>query len=252
MRRALLTGAAAIALLVAGGTRHASHAVLGVGDICANCATEFSQIMSWAKQASDMAQQLQKAEAQVQQGRMMYQAVTHVTDLGSAVSALGMLGVRNPLPINPYALQGLLNGQGGAQGMLANLGGLYTGARASNSTYRLPDASSWIGGLINRQADAIAGTQAAALQIHQAAAERSDLIVALQARIATAATPAEREALTARLVAEQNQVAGLAVQATAVQTFGQQQALAFEQAQRERMHQGIDAVLAQAKARGIF
>ena len=79
------------------------------------------------QQVTQLTQQLAVMQQQYQQLVMTYQALTRVTDLGSAVSALNMMGIRNPLPINPYAAQSLLNGTGGASGMLNSLSGLYTG-----------------------------------------------------------------------------------------------------------------------------
>ena len=262
MKRILLTGVAALAITIGAGTRHAAKAVLGVGDItfCTNCASEFSQIASWGKQAADMARQAQQGVemisqgyTRVQQAQAAYYAITHVSDLGTAVGALGALGIQNPLPINPFALQSLLNGSGGVQGGVSSLASLYTGNLNANRVYAPPDALGWVAQQINRQAGGIAGTQAVALQLHQSAAERTPLIAALQARISAGeTTPAEREGLTNRLLAEQTYVQNQAVQA---QALGAQASLLVanqEQRQVEHLQGSIEAVMSDARGRGYW
>lgn len=212
-------------------------------------ATEATQVASWAKQVADMARQLQQMQAQYQQLVMTYNALTRVTDLGSAVSALNMLGIQNPLPVNPYAAQSLLSGRGGAQGMIGSLGSLYTGTLHGNSVYALPQ-DTWIGRQSAGNAAALAGAQALSLQLYQSAAERVTGLNELQARINTAADPSEREALIARISAEQAYIQNQQVQASNIGNYMVAQLRVMEQQREERLHQSIDEVLNDARSRG--
>jgi type IV secretion system protein VirB5 len=212
-------------------------------------AKEWTQIASWGKQAADMAKGLQGDLMRLRQLEATYQAMTRVTDLGSAVSALNMLGIRNPLPVNPYAVQSLMSGQGGAQGMLGSLSSLYTGALNQNRLYETPGGT-WIDQQINQQGGGIAGAQAVALQLYQSAAERVPYLQQLQARIDTAADPSEREALIARLGAEQAYIQNSQVQAQTLGNFMAAQFQLRDQQREERLQGSIDEALALAAAKG--
>jgi type IV secretion system protein VirB5 len=174
-----------------------------------------------------------------------------VTDLGSAVSALGALGIQNPLPVNPYAVQGLMNGSGGTSGMLANLGSLYTGTLGANRVYQT-NGDGWMAKQINANGGGLAGAQALALQLYQSAAQRIPLLNALQSRISTVSDPSEREALIARLGAEQAYIQNANVQANALGNYMLAQFQVVQQHRAERLQQDIDAVLQDAKRRGIW
>jgi hypothetical protein len=195
---------------------------------------------------------VQNGVQQVQMARATVEAFTNVRDLGSAVAAFGMLGVQNPLPVNPYAMQALLNGSGGAQGMLASLSGLYTGTTDANTTYAVP-VTTYAGQWLNRQIAAVSGSQAVSLQLHQSAAERAEHIQALQAQIAAnAGNPSAQAMLGNQLAAYQAQIGNQQVQAMALANFSAQQQEAADLAQLQHMHQSADEVLAQAHARGWY
>lgn len=246
MKRALLAACAAIALAT---PARAQWAVIDVAKIAQDETHQFQTIAQWGMQAANMAREIQGGVQRLQQLQAAYAAITRVTDLGSAVSALGLLGIRNPLPVNPYALQGLLNGRGGAQGMLGSLTGLYTGTLGTNRVYQTPGAT-WLDRQINEQGGGIAGAQAVALQLYQSAAERVPLLAELQARINTAEDPSERESLIARFGAEQAYIQNAQVQAQAMGSFMAAQFQLRDQQREERMAQSIDEVLADAEGRG--
>ncbi|TCZ54560.1 type IV secretion system protein, partial [Roseicella aquatilis] len=202
-----LAAAAALAALAPAPPARAQLSV-----ICPTCRQELTDNLAWAQQAADMVRQLQQMQQQYQQLAMTYQAITRVTDLGSAVSALNLLGIRNPLPINPYAAQSLLNGTGGAGGMLNSLAGLYTGTLGGNTVYA-PRDDTWTTRQIVANGGGLAGAQALALQLYQSAAERVAGLGELQGRIDGAPDPSEREALIARLGVEQAHIQNQQVQA---------------------------------------
>lgn len=217
--------------------------------ICPTCRQELTDNLAWAQQAADMVRQLQQMKMQYDQLVMSYQAITRVTDLGSAVSALHMMGIQNPLPVNPYAAQRLLNGSGGAGGMLGSLSGLYTGTIGGNTVYR-PRDDTWSTRQIIANGGGLAGAQALALQLYQSAAERVAGLGELQGRIDGAPDPSEREALIARLGVEQAYIQNQQVQAQNIQTYLIAQTQVREQQREERLQQSIDEVLEEARGRG--
>ncbi|MBY0331607.1 MAG: type IV secretion system protein [Acetobacteraceae bacterium] len=217
--------------------------------VCPTCRQELTDNLAWAQQAADMVRQLQQMKQQYDQLVMTYQAITRVTDLGSAVAALNMLGIRNPLPINPYAAQGLLNGTGGAGGMLNSLSGLYTGTLNGNTVYA-PRDDTWTTRQIVANGGGLAGAQALALQLYQSAGERVAGLAELQARIDGAPDPSEREALIARLGVEQAYIQNQQVQAQNIQTYLIAQTQVREQQREERLQQSIDEILEEARGRG--
>ena len=206
-------------------------------------ANQVKELASWAKQLAQM-------EAQYQQLVMTYEALAHVTDLGSAVGALGMLGIRNPLPLNPFAVQSLLNGTGGVGGMSANIGGLYTGTLSGNQVYQVK-TDTWIGQELNRNGSGIAGGQSLAMELYRAAADRMEHLDNLRGQIADASDPSVRESLIAQIGAEQTAISNQQVQATVLGNYMQSQFASQQQRVQERRQQEIDQVLADARAHGV-
>ena len=251
MRRVLLAATACISVTLLA-PRPAS-ALLGAGDtvFCLNCEPEVAAALRWAQQATDMARQIQQQIAQLQQLQATYEAFTRVTDFGSAFGALSMLGIQNPLPVNPYAVQGLLNGTGGTGGMLGSIGSLFTGAQTANRIYETP-GDTWLNQQINRFGGGLAGAQALALQQYQSSAERVQHLNEIQARINVMADPSEREALIARIGIEQTYIQNAQVQAASLGNFMQAQFRVRDQQREERRQQEFDEVLAQARARGAW
>jgi len=189
-RHLLLAGVGGAALLMA--SARPAHAVFGVGDTtwCLNCTTEYSEVFREIARAAQVAKQLATAEQQAQTALNTYRSFTGVRDLGSAMSALNLLGVQNPFPVDAYALQGILNGQGGSTGMLANLQGLYTGTYASNQVF-LPSSPNWVDQQRIAMARGMAGQQALALNAYRASGDRLTSYAGARARLGTASDPAE-------------------------------------------------------------
>ena len=83
--------------------------------------------LSWATQAQQYATQLQQYANELQ----MFISFVHNPSLGTAMGLLSAAGLSNGLPINPYAVLGLVNGfeygQGGIpeiSGIMSSLSGL--------------------------------------------------------------------------------------------------------------------------------
>jgi type IV secretion system protein VirB5 len=250
MRPFLLATVAASAVALALAPRPA-HALFGEGDlvICPSCEQEFDAaarqaqtLVQWGKQLGDM-------ERQYQQLQSTYYALAHVTDLGGAVSALGLLGIRNPLPVNPTAVQQLMNGTGGLGGMSSSIGNLLVGVSNENRVFS-PTGTGWMAQEINRNGGSIAGAQALALQLYQASADRMSSLDSLRARISSASDPSTREALIAQLTAEGNAIQNQQAQAQILGNYMQATLANQQQRVTERRQQEIADVLAEAKANG--
>jgi len=244
MKHPLLAAMLLIAAIPAGAPARAQIPVT-----CTSCPTEIQEALRFGKQMAEYANQLRELQALYSQANVTYQAFTNIRDLGSAVGALQTVGLSNPLPVNPYAVQSLMNGSGGTQGMIGQIGNLFTTNSQNLAVYQC-NSGAWICGAMERFRNGAAGTQAASMQLYTSAADRAPQITALQAQIAAARTPAEREALTAQLTAANAQSSNQLVQAIAVQTFGQQQIAMREQQGTERLQQTIDEELQRLRARG--
>jgi hypothetical protein len=218
---------------------------------CTTCPTSVQQALETGKHLAEYAKQLRELQALYYQANATYQAFTNIRDLGSAVGALQMVGISNPLPINPYAAQALIGGYGGTGGMIGQVGNLFTTNSQNLAVYQC-NSGAWVCGAMERFRNSAAGTQALAMQGYTSAAERAPQITALQAQIASARQPAEREALTAQLTAANAQTTNQLVQMVAIQTAGQQQAGMREQQSAERVTQAIDEEIVRLRAKGLM
>lgn len=206
-------------------------------------ANQVKELASWAHQAGQMV-------AQEQQLAATYQALAHVTDLGSAVGALGQMGIRNPLPMSPSSVQGLLNGSGGISGMSSNLGSMFSGTLSGNQVYQ-PHNDTWLGQELNRNGGGIAGAQSLAMELYRATADRMTHLDNLRDQIGGASDPSARESLIAQLSAEQTAIQNQQVQATVLGNYMQAQLASTQQRVQERRQMEIDQLLDEARAHGI-
>jgi hypothetical protein len=244
MRRALAVAVVGMGLLTSSGTQRPAAAIF-----CANCAQEITAQLNWGQNWVEMGKQLTQARAiytevagTYTQAQTVWNAATRVTDLGSAVGLLGVMGIQNPLPVNAYSMQALLNGTGGLQGTMASLSGLVNSTATTNQVYRVQGGNFAQDEMI-RRASALSGSQAVAMQLHDSAAQRSPLLAQLQARLNTAADPTEREALMVRLQAETAQIQNQQVQAQAAASYQAAQAQVDQLRQEERLQKSLDEAL---------
>jgi type IV secretion system protein VirB5 len=203
-----------------------------------------ASLVQLLKEVQQAAQEIQLLQQQLQQVMTIYNAISHVTDLGTAVSALDMLGIQNPLPVNPYSVQSLLSGRSGITGMSGSIGTLFNSNWTANHVYT-PTGSSFEANLIQRGATSIAGIQGVSGQLYQSMAQRLPLMQQLQDRLAATKDPKDVMDLQARLAAEQSYIQAQGVQA---QTLAMMQVAAYQDQQQERDEQrqaNIDAVLAE-------
>jgi type IV secretion system protein VirB5 len=220
--------------------------------------TDAASLLEEAKQLEQdlksYATQLQQLQQEVQQVTWLantFESFNHNPSLGGAMGLLQALGIQDPLPVSPYAIQGLLNGQGGISGTLGNLSALSNSSFATNNTYTCTD-DNWQCQEAKARANSIAGTQGTSMQIYQEMANHFPVIAALQQRLLTATSPKDVMDAQAQLTAEQAWVSSSESQLHATQLLYQAQADSEDQRQREKMTQNIDAVLQQARDHGAL
>jgi hypothetical protein len=206
--------------------------------VCVNCGTEFTQILSWAKALVNEARQIALAAQQLEQLYLTYQAVTGVRSMGGALSAMSMLGIQNPLPIDPYALQNIISGAGGPSGMVASLGALYTGNRALNTVYT-PGMTDWAAQQMIYSGNSLAGTQTLVQRLFQATGDRLQQLVGLRTRLASATDPKDIWDLQAQIAAAQSDMQAQHAQATHISTLAQMQPQVFQQQSQEYARQDV-------------
>jgi type IV secretion system protein VirB5 len=239
MRRILLATVAVVAI------SQPAFAVIPVEDV----PSLVQQVKDYAMQVQQWGQQLQGMQQQLQQAQQIYYAMSHVDNIGSAMGALSALGIQNPLPVNPYAVQGLINGNGNAAGMLGSLPGLFTNTGNTNRVYTAP-GTDWNSQELNRNASGLAGVQALGLQLYQSAAQRMPVLAELQADLAASVNPADRQQLANRIAAAQTDIQNEQLQATNLATVAAAQVQSSQQRQNEKLQQDADAILAEARANG--
>ena len=146
-----------------------------------------TQLENWTKELSAWGQQYQQMATQIQQMTSIYNSLSHVTDLGSAVGALGVLGINNPLPVNPWAVQSLLSGNNaGLSGIGASISGLANRSWGANHYYT-PTDGSLASQLLVERANGQAGYQGIAGGLYESIAQRMPLLKDLHDRLLTSA-----------------------------------------------------------------
>jgi type IV secretion system protein VirB5 len=245
MRRALIIGT-----ILAGAWMPAAQAQVPTVDVAA-IKQLFQQYSTQLKQLATEAQQLETAGQQLGWAINTFNSLVDHPNLATAMGLLNQLGISDPLPVNPYAVQSLINGQGGIPGGLGALSTLANAAATTNHVYT-PTDNTWASQQLTANANGIAGGQGIAQQVYQQIAARFPVLQALQRDALTATTPAEREHVANQIAAEQ---------AWAQNAQGQLQSagilMAAERDNREQridehLTQSADNQISQAKAEGII
>jgi type IV secretion system protein VirB5 len=239
VRRWLLIACLAIGSISITGPR--AEAQIPVTDV----ASLAQQIKGYLQDLKSYATQLQQLQQEVQQVQWListYQSFVHDPSLGGAMALLNQVGIDNPLPVNPYAIQTLLNGQGGISGTLGALSTLSNSSFSTNHVYS-PSDGSWASQQLNANGNGIAGAQGTALQIFQQVSTHYPVIQALRARLLAATTPKDVADAQAQIGAEQAWEQNASVQLQSVALLNTAQAQSSQQRQNEKLDQDIDAVL---------
>lgn len=242
MRRTLAV-CCALTVLVSAEKAWAQIPVTDLGRIAQSTAQQLQTMAQWSEQARNMATQIATLNAQLNQARAAYAAVTGVRDLGSAMAALNMVGIQNPLPIDAYALQGILSGQGGLNGMSGNLGNLFTSNVAANRLYD-SGGTDWRSQDLRSNANSLAGIQAVSQAFFTTAQQRLTQLAGLRLRQQTASDPKTVADLQAATAIVQADIASQAQQMQAFTAMAEAQPAIRTQRDEENERRCIDKLIA--------
>jgi hypothetical protein len=244
MRRTLLAAVAAFALL-----RGRAHAMITVID-----PTEIGQTINLLKQQiqaySVQLQQLQQAAQQVEWTVNTFNSLVAHPNLGAVMGLMNQLGIQDPLPVDPYTVQGLINGSGGINGALGMLSTLSNSSWSANHVYT-PTDGSWQSQQMIANANGIAGAQGIAQQVYQQMGQHFAVLGGLRNDLLAATTPAEREHVMGQIQAEQAWTQNAQGQLQAANIMLVSQHYSQVQQENENMERAIDQTLADAKASGM-
>ena len=241
-------GFAALALFGFGLTSPAAHAqipVTDLGSIQQQIMQYGQQLLQYARQGEQLAREAQLVETQA----TMLENFVHDPSLGAAMGLMGAVGVRNPLPVNPYAVQSLLNGSGGISGSLGALGSLANGSYSTNHYYSSPD-DRWITRETNARNYSNAGGQGIGMQMLQQIADHIPVMQTLRDKLNTASSPKDVQDAQAALQTEQLWATNTSSQLQAASLMYAAQRNASDDRQNEQLNEAIDQALDQARARG--
>ncbi len=202
--------------------------------------------LSWLRQAQQYATQLQQYANEL----AMFISFVHNPSLGTAMGLMSTAGLSNGLPINPYAVLGLVNGfaygQGGIPeigGIMSSLSGLVGSSYATSHVYT-PTDGSWNSQQVIARANGIAGEQGAAeaaysdLRTHQLALQP------LREHLATATTPKDVQDTQAQIELETTWTTNEAAQLAAISATYQAQSDSIVQRDNEKLAMDIEAFVA--------
>ncbi len=97
-----------------------AHAVVLVEDtpmILQQIKDAFVQGQQYAKQLEQLRTEAQTLGYTINE----FEALVAAPNLANAMGLMGTLGISDPLPVSPYAIQGLVSGQGGINGAFGAL-----------------------------------------------------------------------------------------------------------------------------------
>ena len=223
-------------------TRHPSAAQAQVAVI------DPSNLAQAIEQVQQLAQQLQMMQQQYQQLQQTYQAIAHAPapSLNALGQRLDVDAFRNALPPQSSVLGSVMTGTSLGPG---SLGTTVREHREQNRVYT-PDGADFQAQEMQRNATSVAGAQAMAGELYQSATDRVTALRGLEGELASAADAKAVADLSARIGAEQAYIQAQQVQAQARVLWQQAQMRNQDQREQERRRQSIDALIAQAKARG--
>lgn len=201
---------------------------------------------SWLKQVQQYATQLQQYANELQ----MFISFVHNPSLGAAMGLLSAAGLSNGLPINPYAVLGLVNGfeygNGGitqVSGILSSLSGLVGRSYTTSHVYT-PTDGSWSSQQVIARANGIAGEQGAAQAAYSDLRTHQLALQPLREHLATATTPKDVQDTQAQIELETTWTTNEAAQLAAISATYQAQSDSIVQRDNERLAMDIERFVA--------
>lgn len=194
-----------------------------------------------AKHIESIAQlksQLDALHQQIEQAQQLYGSLNKLTDMADIASVLNDPAIRQALPEDFAAIEGLLKGNGA--GVFGDAASRFL---EGNSTYRT-SAEDFYAQELSRVQNRNAGQMSLGQQIYDAATKRIDGIDQLRERISTASDAKEIADLQARLQAESAFLQTDVLRMEGLQMVQQAQAQVDEQRRAEDWRQRMDSIKA--------
>jgi hypothetical protein len=241
--RKTLAGISILTLLA--GPARAQVLTFDAENAIANAKSLLQELKGYATQL----QQLQQEIQQVTWLATTADALIQHPNLGAVMQLMNMLGVSSDLPLNPYAIQGLVSGYGGAGsinnlvGRLRGLGSLVNTSYQTDSLYQCTTDS--FGCQQQRQiAAGNAGVKGIAGQIYSDLAAHVPVLQGLRDQLAGATDPAQRENIMAQTQIEQTWVQNATGQLQTALLLNEAQQQTNGARDNERLSKDIEAVIA--------
>lgn len=195
MKRRLI--AASLATVLCAPVAHAQVPVTDSGSLIQQLKAYVQDLKGYATQLQQLQQEVQTAETTFQ----MLNSFVQNPSLGTAMGLMQFAGLGSAIPINPYSVQSLINGQGGLNGTLGSLSGLVNGSFNTNAVYTCTNTS-WACQQQQQNANGLAGQQGIGMNAIQTLAAHLPVLQSIREQLATATTPAQRDNAMAALQTE--------------------------------------------------
>lgn len=239
MRRMILAGVCAMALLATGEARAQMAVIDG-----ANLLNTAKQVQQGLQQIQQLTNQLTTMQQQLNQMTQTYQAIAHApsNDLQQLAGQLNIPSLRNVLPTNSGTFGTVMNGTG-----LSGAGNLGQQYLNQNKVYT-PSGSDFSAQQMQTNAASIAGTQAMTAQMYQSASDHIATLQGLEGQLASANDAKSVADINARVSTEQTYIAAQQVQMQALQTAQAAQVRNADEQEQEKRRSDIDDVINAAKS----
>lgn len=200
--------------------------------------------LSWAKQVEEYAVQVQQYATETEQ----LLAFVHNPNLGVAMGLLNRIGLGDSLPLNPYAMYGLVNGFGSNGGISSVFGTVRQLSSLSGSSWTTahvytPTDGSWASQQVIARANGIAGVQGAAQASYADLRAHQDALQALRDRLATATNPKDVSDVQAQIEIEQAWTMNQNGQMAAINAAYHAQSDSVVQRDNEKIKQDLQEVI---------
>lgn len=242
----LMAGAAlAVALIFHPAVSRADLPVIDSASLIGQAKSLFQDLKGYAVQL----QQLQHEISSDINLAMTAASLIQNPNLGAVMGLMNMVGIENPLPINPYAVQGLVSGYGGGAGIgslvgrLNGLGGLVTTSYSTDHIYSCTDQSFSCQTLTQR-GYSNAGAKGLLSKLSQDMAAHVPVLQGLRQQLGLSTDPAQRENIMAQVAIENAWAQKAQGDVQMVLAMATQQRAVEETRQDEHLTQSINSFLA--------
>jgi type IV secretion system protein VirB5 len=229
VKRRAAAGALSLALIL--GQVEASRADLPVIDFSAisqQITSYITQVKQWVQEQLSWTTQLTQLAHELQTDlstAMLVANFIHDPSLGALMGLMGMTGLTNDLPINPYALQGMLSGYGGMSGLsgiigtgsskIGQLTSLVQGSYSTNNLYTC-STTDYACTQNNSRMAGLSGQQGALSQLYSSITTHTQILTTARAQLNTTTDPKTVADLQAVIQTETAYLQGQTAQAQIV------------------------------------